>query len=184
MRDLVTGERLFAAFLAAVGLLAVIQGLGYGMIRDDGIVGPGFVPVIVGALLAFCGAGIVVGSLRHREPAAHGLAGAFREQVEDIEEQARAEAEATGVAAAAPDKEGSERSAALVFAGIGLVILATPWLGLVPSLGLLTFGILWGIEKVGLLRAAAVAAGMSLTVWLVFDRFLSVPLPMGIFGPS
>jgi hypothetical protein len=169
-----TGERIFAAAFVAAGLLSIIEGIGYGFIRDDGIIGPGFFPIIIGALLAVLGSGILVATFRKTETIS---------RIEAVElELEREVAELDTDAAPLFDVEGNQRAALAVFAGIGAALVASYWLGLILALTVLVFVILQFIERQGLLRSVIAAAVMGFGAWLVFVHYLEVPLGFGIFG--
>ncbi len=166
IRRALTGERLFAALFVAVGVLAFVEGLGYGFIRSDGIIGPGFIPILVGALLTVLGAGVLIQTFTG------GPSQGFETELE-LE---------TG--AAAPDVEGNERSALLVFAGCALALILSNWFGLILSLSLLVFAILLVVERQPVLKALLIAVLIGAGAWLVFVHFLEVPLRFGIFSPA
>ncbi len=69
----------------------------------------------------------------------------------------------------------------LPIAGVIGIIIASYIIGLIPALGV--FIILWMViyekEKWG--KSIAVGVGTALVLWLVFDLWLAVPLPMGVF---
>jgi hypothetical protein len=174
IRGVLTGERIFAAGFVAAGVLSLVEGLGYGLVRDDGIIGPGFLPVVIGALLVVLGSGIVLQTFRGTESPS---------RLEAVEAELEREvSELDSDAAPMFDVEGNERAALAVFAGIGLAILASYWLGLIVAFSLLVLAILAVVERQSLVRSVLVAALMGFGTWLVFVHFLDVPLGFGIFG--
>jgi putative tricarboxylic transport membrane protein len=174
IRDVLTGERIFAAGFVAAGILSVVEGVGYGLVRDDGIIGPGFFPIVIGAILLVLGGGILLQTVRGPEAPS---------RLEAVEAELEREvAELDTDAAPMFDVAGNERAALAVFAGIGVAILASYWLGLIVAFSLLVFVILAVIERQGLVRAVAVTLLLGFGSWLVFVHFLEVPLGFGIFG--
>jgi hypothetical protein len=174
IRDVLTGERIFAAGFVAAGVLSIVEGAGYGLVRDDGIIGPGFLPIVIGAILVVLGGGILAQTFRSAE----GPSG-----IEAVE--AELEREVAGLdtdAAPVFDVEGNDRAALAVFAGIGLAILASYWLGLIVAFSLLVLGILAIVEHQNLIRSVVIAGLMGVGCWVVFVHFLEVPLGLGIFG--
>jgi hypothetical protein len=171
IRHVLTGERVFAAGFAAAGILSIVEGTGYGVIRDDGIIGPGFFPILIGALLLVFGGGILVQTFAGPQRPAR-IEAEFEREVAGLDSDA----------APVFDVEGNERAALAVFAGIGLAILASYWIGLILAFSLLVFAILAFVERQGVVKAVLVAAAMGAGGWLVFVHFLAVPLGFGIFG--
>jgi hypothetical protein len=168
IRRALTGERLFAALFVAVGILSFVEGLGYGFIRSDGIIGPGFIPILGGVLVTVLGAGILIQSFRGAESKAF-----EPDVVVDLETDA-----------APPDVEGNERSALLVFIGCILALILSNWFGLILSLSVLVLAILLIVERQPPLKALLIAAVIGAGAWVVFVHFLEVPLGFGIFSPA
>lgn len=173
-----TGERLFAGGIGVAGVIAVAEGLSYGVIRDDGIIGPGFLPVLAGSLLVLLSLAIIRSTFRHDDSET------ILDYVEGLAEQSRLEAEAEGDVTAATVAEGSQRSAVFVFVGIGVSLVVAQWLGLILALSALVFCVLFFIEKTGLVRAVIGTLVMGFGTWLVFAHYLEVPLAFGVFSPS
>ncbi len=65
--------------------------------------------------------------------------------------------------------------------GVAGIIGCTYLIGLIPSLGL--FIILWLIlyERYPKLKSIAIGLGSGVFLWLLFDLWLKVPVPMGLF---
>jgi putative tricarboxylic transport membrane protein len=168
VRRALTGERLFAGVFLAAGILSFVEGLGYGVIRSDGIIGPGFIPVLVGVVLTVLGSGIILQTFTGAESRA------FEPDVAiHIDSDA-----------APPDVEGNERSALLVFIGCAVALVASNWFGLILSLSALVWAILTFIEHQHWLKSLLIAALIGFGAWLIFVHFLEVPLGFGIFSPS
>jgi putative tricarboxylic transport membrane protein len=170
IRRALTGERLFAALFVGVGILAFVEGLGYGFIRSDGIIGPGFIPIIAGLLLTAMGVGIIVQTFTGGESL--GVLG-------ELERDVGIDTDAT-----LTGTEGNERSALLVFIGCGLALVLSNWFGLILSLSLLVFAILLIVERQPWWKSLIIAAAMGAGAWVIFVHFLEVPLGFGIFAPS
>jgi Tripartite tricarboxylate transporter TctB family len=167
-----SGERIFAVGLFAVGVVAVVQGLGYGFIRDDGIIGPGFTPIVFGVILILCTMMVLVGSFRAPAEKTATL-------MDEIAQQSLLE----GVDDVAPvDREGSERSALLVAVGIGVSLWLAGWIGLIPALTVLVLVILRWIEKETWVKSILIAVFVGVAAWLIFTYFLQVPLDFGVIS--
>lgn len=67
---------------------------------------------------------------------------------------------------------------AALTAAVGLYTV----LGFVPTLALLLFGLMYGVERMPLVTSLAVTAGMVGGAWLLLGTLLKTPLPRGIFG--
>jgi hypothetical protein len=66
-------------------------------------------------------------------------------------------------------------------AGLAVLVPLTPLIGLLPALAVFIFAILYFVERLALLRAAAIAGVAVAGSWLLFERLLSVPLPKPMF---
>src|SRR5262249_9044467 len=69
------------------------------------------------------------------------------------------------------------------------VILAAPaavalytTLGFVLTIGLLLFGLIWGVERMPLATSLAVSVGLTGSTYLLLSTLLKQPMPQGIFG--
>ena len=170
------GERAFAAGLALAGIVGVVEGLGYGFLREDGIIGPGFLPIIAGAVLTALSIVNFVQAGRPRELDAEELA------VLALQQQASEEAATAPVLT--ETGEGSERSAVIVYIGTGLALVAAQWIGLTLALSILVLLILLFIEKMGVVKSVTATVIIGFGTWLVFDHFLQVPIGFGLLGPA
>ena len=171
--SVVTGDRVFAVGLFTVGVIAVVLGLGYGVIRPDGIIGPGFMPVVFGVILLGCTAMVLVRSLRTSS------AQTPPTELGSLAEQSMLEAEDD---VAPIERPGSERSALLVAIGIGVALWLAGWIGLIPALTVLVFAILRWIEKESWVKSILIALVLGVAAWFVFTRLLQVPLDFGFIS--
>lgn len=72
--------------------------------------------------------------------------------------------------------EGAPRKACYI-GGLLLLVPAISVVGMLAGLGLFCFAMLYAVERLPLLRAAAIALAAMGASWLLFERLLSVPLP-------
>ena len=72
--------------------------------------------------------------------------------------------------------------ALVVVAVIAATIVGLNLIGYVPSIFLLLLVLFAVVERLPLLRSAAVAAGVTALLFLVFHAWLRVPLPVGPLG--
>lgn len=86
---------------------------------------------------------------------------------------------ATGLPPADPR---AERRVALSALGIVVVAMAAPVVGLVTALAAYLFFFTLVIERLRIRVGLASSAGTALLVYLVFERFLNVPFPIGPLG--
>jgi putative tricarboxylic transport membrane protein len=89
---------------------------------------------------------------------------------------------------APPDHESLDRAQrrtlALMAATFCLWILAMPVLGYVIVTGLATLAFSKTMKLEGWRKPIALSAGVALFIYLVFDKWLYIDLPRGIFGAS
>jgi putative tricarboxylic transport membrane protein len=155
------------ALLALLGVAAVMAGFGYGLTDDRGQVGTGFLPVVAGGALAVLAVAEVI-SARRRQ-AAEAPQAAIETPEPDIDIQGRTTGQRVRILATV----------------LGLVILTValvPVLGFLLSFAGLLFVITMAVERMGVLRSAAVTVITIAVIWFVFAQFLSVPLPQGMLG--
>ncbi|HET7875765.1 MAG TPA: tripartite tricarboxylate transporter TctB family protein [Methylomirabilota bacterium] len=69
-------------------------------------------------------------------------------------------------------------NALLVFAAIIVFMLASPVFGFLLTTAVILLGLMWWLGT-PLPRAAAVAIGLDLFVYVIFGKILRVPLPLG-----
>lgn len=86
---------------------------------------------------------------------------------------------ATGLPAA--DRR-AERRVALSALGIVVVAMAAPVVGLVSALAAFLFFFTLVIERLHIRVGLASSAGTAVLIYLVFERFLNVPFPIGPLG--
>lgn len=61
------------------------------------------------------------------------------------------------------------------------IIAATYAIGLIPALGVYVFLWLVAYERYSFLKSLAIGLGTGLVLYLLFDYWLAVPVPMGLF---
>ncbi|MGE5577269.1 MAG: tripartite tricarboxylate transporter TctB family protein [Syntrophothermus sp.] len=80
-----------------------------------------------------------------------------------------------------PDREGLKR--VLLLAGATVVsVFLMPYIGMLLAIGLFMLFLMLTIEKHSWLGIIGVSALTPLVIYLVFQRWLLVPLPIGVFG--
>jgi hypothetical protein len=163
------GEVVASSVLTLLGAFAAVAGVGYGVLVDGGRVGPGFVPLFAGILLAGLGTAMLVVAVRRV------LADRGRRQ----------EAEA------GPDVDIFGRTAAqrvrMLWSVLGLTLLAVvlaPYGGFLVAFGLLVLGVSVLVERRRVVPSAAVAVATVAVTYAVFGLFLDIPLPVGLLGQA
>lgn len=171
----------FSAALALLGVAAAIGGWGYGVAQDNGQIGAGFLPVVLGVLMAVLGGIDATMTMLRREPT--------RALDELGTLGAEVDAAAIDTVAEAPDvdvlgRTQRQRNRMLVtVAGMLLVaVLLVPVLGLLLSLGLLMLAVAIVVERRGILASVIVTVVTVGVFHLVFGVLLRVPLPTGLIG--
>lgn len=177
----VTAKAAFSAVLAVVGVAAAIGGVSYGMVQENGQIGAGFLPAVLGIALAILAGVDVVQTLRRREPPN------IAEELTGVE--AEADAAAIDTVAEAPDVDSlgrtqrqRNRMLAMVIAMLFVALLLVPVLGLLLSLGLLVVAISTIVERRRILPALLVGVIAVGVIHLVFAELLGVPMPTGLIG--
>lgn len=198
--------------LTAIGLYAVVVGVGYGLFNEGARVGPGLVPTVVGAGIALIGGWEFVATLRGRR-ASHNSG---------IAEVAAAIGPASATSPAAPAGEVGEvggggaplvqatagggtatpgsatgdddldiygrtartrsRQLVTVFVGLVVAVLLVPVLGFLVSFFALSLFISGIVERRPWVPSFVISLVAVLVVYAVFGLFLDVPLPTGLLG--
>lgn len=137
---------------------AVWGGLQYDLIRDDGVLGPGFLPLASGIAMAVFGCwGVASACLQHLEASRS-------------EKPVATDSESTD--------ERSMTTVWVVFALMAIAIVLAPIIGFFLSFGLLVFALITFVERERVLHAVLLAVGASLLSWLVFHQLLHVAMPV------
>jgi len=165
--------------LALIGIGAVIGGIGYGVIEEDGLIGPGFLPTMAGGLVAVFAIGDVIGRLRAKPTMSEAelILGAEADAVLEEEVAAESDIDIFG-------RTQKQRSRMLV-AVLGILVatlLLVPLLGFIISFALMLLSIAIFVEKRKWLPALAVTAAALAVTYLIFVVLLRVPLPQGLIG--
>jgi putative tricarboxylic transport membrane protein len=163
------GEVVASAVLTLLGGFAAVAGVGYGVLVDGSRVGPGFVPLFAGLLLAGLGTAMLVVAVRR-------VLG---------ERGRREEAEA------GPDADIFGRTAAqrvrMLWSVLGLTLLAVvavPYAGFLVAFGLLVLAVSVLVERRRVVPSVAVAVATVAVTYAVFGLFLDIPLPVGLLGQA
>ncbi|WP_420175903.1 tripartite tricarboxylate transporter TctB family protein [Luteococcus sp. OSA5] len=176
------GPWLMRAALIVVGLVSLIGGLQYGPKTPEGLVGPGFVPVVAGGLILLASAwDVMVAMLEAKQHADERGEGATLEAVADSATAAGA-APAEELDAMGRTEKQRNRAVVLVFAILATMVLLVNLIGLLLSLTLMVIVLLWFIEKKKWWQALLGGALALAFGFLVFGILLEVPLPAGLLG--
>lgn len=176
-----TVKAAFSAVLAVVGVDAAVGGWAYGVLQENGQIGAGFLPFVLGVVLAVLAAIDVVQTLRRHEPAD------IAEELTGVE--AEADAAAIDTVAEAPDIDSlgrtqrqRNRMLVIVIGMLFVALLLVPVLGLLLSLGALILAISTIVERRRILPSLLVSVVAVGVVHLVFAQLLGVPMPTGLIG--
>lgn len=163
-------EAVAYGLVTLLGAGFVATSFGYGLRTDDGWIGPGFLPLVVGGLLVLLSAAELTRCLRASgRPAADGTDSGDAADDEGTDIFGRTEAQRV-------------RQLWTVAAAILVTVLVVPLLGLPVAFGALVFFISTWVERRPL-RTAVVITAVSITVvHVVFVTLLGVPLPGGLVG--
>lgn len=185
MREQQTADSIAAGLLVALGVAAAAGSVGYGLFDEGGQIGLGFVPFASGILLVVFGGMIGLQTWRSR-----------RHPPENVKEQEVGRVSSDELGAEEPEQEGASdrehaagrdeqplnRSVILVFGLTLIAVLVAPLLGFLVSFSLLVFVLIAFVERMRLLYGLGLGIGAFVLAWLVFDLFLQIPLPSGIFA--
>lgn len=187
-----TSDVVGTVILCLIGVVAVVMGLGYGFMEENGQVGAGFLPILTGGF-------VVVATLLElaRMYLAHSspIEGSFMEAVVHLEEEAGAaiarahheDEDPGGMHSEKLDTFGrtrAQRTSAIgkIFGIMLVAILLIPVLGLLISLTLMTLVLLLLIERKPLVPSVLATLGALAFFYFVFVQGLRVPLPTGMLG--
>lgn len=166
-----------AGVLTAIGVSAAIVAYGYGISDADHPIGPGMTPFVVSLIVAaFAGVTAVGAAMRLRTPGS--------EMRRPLDESTFVIA-ADGSLVEVDEEKRAGADAAKPWKIVGLTavaVIAGHWVGLLPAMAVLVFVLIAFLERAGLIRAVTIAAVNTTLVWLVFERFLEVPLPAGVLA--
>ena len=157
------GEVVVYGVLTVVGVAVVVAAFGYGVFVKGNRIGPGFMPLVTGGLLAVLGATLAVKALRHPSDAA---AKADGEEVDTLGRTRRQRV----------------RMLWMVFGLLTATVLLVLVVGFIAAFGLLVLVVSLWVERRKLLPSIAVSVGACAFVYLVFVWFMGIPLPTGVFG--
>lgn len=150
-----------SGLLVALGLTFAVGATRYGVYTEGGRLGPGFMPLAAGILLALFGAMVGAEALLRRTPPTAPTG------AETLAEQGR---------------ERSGYSVPLIFGLTLAAIILIPFLGFLLAFGLLVFALVVFVERFSMPVGIAMCVGAVLMAWLIFSVFLRIPLPGGALG--
>lgn len=168
------------AVIIALGIAAAAMGAGYGVLGDDGRVGPGFLPTAAGALMAFFAAVNVLTSGRKQTAT---LDSVVEEQIPGID---YGEA-SPGADSGDPDIHGrtQRQRDRMLWTVIGIVlatVVLVPLLGFMLAFAAMLLVIAVVVERRKILPSVMVSVLTLAATYAIFVLFLRVPLPQGILG--
>lgn len=185
-----TSDVVGTAILAALGAFALIMGIGYGFLEEDGQVGPGFLPVVTGGFIL---AASLAEIIRLYLAGGERSTGSFMSIAEAAEEEALAAMARTkdenstkepGEELDTFGRTTKQRNWAVVkiFGLLFLALLMVPVIGLMLSLTAMVLVIVLWIERKPLIPSLLATAGAFIASYLIFVQTLGVPLPQGMLG--
>ena len=151
--------------LALVGAAVFGTSFGYGILGEEGRVGPGLLPMVAGLLLLLLSGGQLLVRLRHRRADGHHPA-----------------ADEAGVDVFGRTEAQRVRQLWIVVAALPVAVLLVPLLGFLVALGLLVLFVAAVVERRPPLPALLVTALAVAVGYGVFAEFLDIPLPTGAVG--
>jgi putative tricarboxylic transport membrane protein len=196
------GGLIASVVLAVIGVAAVLGGLGYGVTVEDGEIGPGFLPVLSGGLVAVFAILDVVGRLRRRSDLptqAELILDTVGDDYEDDDLRDTVHpANDPGAASTSTQsintlkresvdifgrtQKQRNRMLAVVIGLVILTLLAVQVVGFLIAFVLLLFVVAVFVERRSLLPSALVALAAGAVTYGIFVVLLRVPLPQGFLG--
>ncbi len=148
--------------LVAVAIAAAIIGSSYGVIGDDGRIAGGFLPVVTATVVAITGLIDALNRLRVKEDSS-------ADPKDHVDIFGR-------------DQKTRDRQLVIVLVMVLGGLLLIDVLGFLGAFAVLIFAVSFFVEKKKPLPTIAITGGTVLAAYLIFDLFLEVPLPLGVFG--
>jgi putative tricarboxylic transport membrane protein len=170
---------LSSAVLAVIGIAAVVGGLGYGVVQEDGLIGPGFLPTMAGGLVAVFAIGDVIGRLRPRTTISQTELILGADAQETLAEEAAAESD---IDIFGRDQKQRTRMLVVVMGILIATLLLVQVLGFLISFALMLIAIAVFVEKRRWVPALVVTAAAIAVTYALFVVLLRVPLPQGLIG--
>ncbi|WP_114856218.1 tripartite tricarboxylate transporter TctB family protein [Brachybacterium sp. YJGR34] len=192
-----TSDVVGTGILAVLGLVAVIMGLGYGFLGEDGQIGPGFMPVTTGAFIVIASlteiARLYLARDGHASAGLGGLADELSAEAAAVQKSAHGES-ADDTASTPAEEKGEEldtfgrtakqraRTVPLIFAVLLAALLLTQLIGMLLALATMMLALLLVIERKPVLPSVLASAAVLVAAYLIFVQMLGVPLPQGLLG--
>ena len=177
-KDAVRGEIVAYALLTAAGGYLVVTSFGYGLRNEDGSIGPGLLPLVIGAcMVALAGLELARRAAGTRTPHRDLLADVAGEESPAVEDADTGGTDIFG----RTEPERVRQLWTVVAAMLGAIVLV-PLCGFLLSFGALVLFISVWVERRPWVTAIVVTAVSVAVVHVVFVLLLGVPLPGGALG--
>ncbi|MDA3627617.1 tripartite tricarboxylate transporter TctB family protein [Saccharopolyspora sp. WRP15-2] len=154
------GQVVLFSGLALLGAGFAVSAFGYGVLLPESRIGPGFLPLVAGGLLAVLSVLLLVEQLRRPQPSS---------AVRGVDDFGRTPQQRVWILRR-------------VFVLLPVAVALVPVLGMVCALGVLVLVISTWLERRRLLPAVLLSASSAAAMYVVFAVVLQVPLPTGVFG--
>jgi putative tricarboxylic transport membrane protein len=169
--------------LAVLGAAVFGTSFGYGILGEEGRVGPGLLPMVTGLLLLLLSTGQLVTRVLRGGPSRRTARSSVPVRQEGRSSDSDGD-DGPGVDVFGRTEPQRVRQLWTVVGALPVAVLLVPLLGFLPALGLLVLFVSAVVERrpplvAILVTVIAVAAGYG-----VFAEFLDVPLPTGAVGDA
>ena len=169
------------AVLGAIGLYAVVSGIGYQVLQENGEIGPGFLPTLSGGLVAMFAAIDLANKFRRRPR--HDV---FDDDAALIGDTAaitlREETELPDIDIFGRTQRQRNRMLLAVLGIIIATVALVPLIGFLISFGLMLIACAVAVERRNWLPSLIVTMVALGATYLIFVVVLRVPLPQGLLG--
>ena len=178
------GQAVAFGVLAALGAVVFGTSFGYGILGEEGRVGPGLLPMATGLLLLLLATAQLLSRLRGHpfRRTARSSEPIRREGRSSEVDEAGAGDAGAGVDVLGRNEAQRVRQLWTVVVATAVAVLLIPLLGFLPAMGLLVLFVSAVVERRPPLVALAVTAVAVAAGYGVFAEFLDVPLPTGAVG--
>jgi len=174
-----------------LGLGFAVGGLSYGL-TDGGRMAPGLMPAVMGVGLVFFGVLLLISDLRLVSQTPEGPTGDTAEVTERKPVRVGGSdvpaSPGPSVIGEPADGDIADREPKhllrpwFIFAAMICSLLLAPYLGLIPALVLGAFVMMKFVERESWIASISVSAVLLVASWFIFDDFLGVNLPWGVFA--
>lgn len=193
------GQVAFALISLLLGVAAIITGIGYRAVLDNGQIGPGFMPLLAGVVVVIFALLDLVQVLTSKQPESQ-LESAIEEDLALVAAERRQafssgtsgsadspeEVQTAGVSDSDDDAPLDAKAQNVKFIKVIFVLFAAvalmPVLGFIIAFTAMMLTLTLWVERQPVLRSVIISVAAIAVMYSIFALLLSVPLPVGPLG--